>query len=75
MKAQEEMASLEPSADIDDVVEILSGLEAEDWESRICSLITGEALHVFKPTTAFGLLYVKVIIRNDCIVVSFHEEV
>ena len=58
MKAQEEMAALEPPADIDDVVEILCGLEAEDWECRIFSLRTGEAMHVFKPNTAFGPLYV-----------------
>lgn len=32
-------------------------------------------MYVFKPTTAFGLLFVKVVIRTDCIVVSFHEEV
>jgi len=32
-------------------------------------------MYVFKPMTVFGPLYVKVVLRNDCVVVSFHEEV
>ena len=75
LKAQNEMAALEPPADIDDVGEILGGLTAADWACRLFSATTGEPMHVFKPMTAFGLLYVKVIVRGDCVVVSFHEEV
>ena len=75
LKAQLEMSALEPPADIDDLVEVLCGLTAEDWTRRLLSRVTGEAMHVFKPSTPFGLLYVKVVIRNDCVVVSFHEEV
>jgi hypothetical protein len=73
-KAQEEMAALDPAADIDDVLEVLVALAPEDWVCRLISHVTSEALHVFKPMTPFGLLYVKVIVRKDCIVVSFHEE-
>lgn len=75
LKAHQEMAALEPPADIDDVVEVLTGLKPGDWVSRIVSHVTGEAMYVFKPMTMFGLLYLKVVTRADCIVVSFHEEV
>jgi hypothetical protein len=76
LKALNEAAALEPPADIDDVLEVLSDLTAADWRCRIHSVTTGEPMQIFKPLTdAFGLLYVKVIVRRDCVVVSFHEEV
>lgn len=75
LKAFNEMAALEPAADIDDVVETLERLELDDWAGRLTSRFTGEPMYVFKPFTPFGLLYLKVVIRTDCIVVSFHEEV
>ena len=28
----------------------------------------------FKPQVAETILYVKVILRNDCVVISFHED-
>jgi hypothetical protein len=31
-------------------------------------------MYLFKPSLAAVVLYVKVILRNDCIVVSFHED-
>jgi hypothetical protein len=34
----------------------------------------GEWLYVFKPELAGTVLYVKLIVRLDCIVVSFHED-
>lgn len=74
-KAQDEMASLIPPADVDDVLEVLSCLSPAEWVSRLLSHRTGEPMYVFKPATRFGLLYLKVVIRSDCIVVSFHEEV
>lgn len=74
-KAQQEMGALEPPADIDDLVDVLNDLRSEDWHQRLTSQVTGEAMHVFKPTTIFGLLYVKVVVRDNCVVVSFHEEV
>ena len=29
---------------------------------------------VFKPTVAETVVYVKIILRDDCVVISFHEE-
>jgi hypothetical protein len=31
-------------------------------------------MYLFKPTLAVARVYVKVILRGDCIVVSFHED-
>jgi len=69
------MGALEPPADIDDVVQVLLELRGPDWCQRLTSEVTGEAMHVFKPITVFGPLYVKVVVRGNCVVVSFHEEV
>ena len=33
-----------------------------------------EWMYVFSPSLAGVILYVKVIVRDDCIVVSFHED-
>ena len=34
----------------------------------------GEWMYVFKPALGDKLLYVKIILRSDCVVVSFHED-
>jgi hypothetical protein len=31
-------------------------------------------MYVFKPRVAGTSLYVKLILRSDCVIVSFHEE-
>ena len=31
-------------------------------------------MYVFKPSVGGTVLYVKVIVRGDCIVISFHED-
>ena len=38
------------------------------------SAISGEWMYVFKPTVTGTRLYVKLILRGDCIIISFHEE-
>jgi hypothetical protein len=35
---------------------------------------TGEWMYLFKPLLAETALYVKVILRNECVVISFHED-
>ena len=55
-------------------VEILVGLAAADSAGRLLSARTGEWMYVFKPRVAEMLVYVKLVLRADCIVVSFHEE-
>jgi hypothetical protein len=31
-------------------------------------------MYVFKPVIGGDVVYVKLILRNDCIIVSFHED-
>jgi hypothetical protein len=41
---------------------------------RLVSEKTGEWMYVFKPSVAEVVVYVKVVVRADCVVISFHEE-
>jgi hypothetical protein len=44
--------------------------------ARLCRTLgatTGEWMYLFKPLLGGAVLYVKVVRRSDCIVVSFHE--
>ena len=45
-----------------------------DSAGRIRSSVSGEWLYVFKPTIAETVLYVKVVLRSDCVVASFHRD-
>lgn len=67
----------EPSAidlDADDALDVLEHLTSRDADSRLRSQLTDEWMYVFKPQVGELLVYVKVIVRDDCIVVSFHED-
>ena len=35
---------------------------------------TGEWMYVFRPSVGGVIVYVKVVLRADCVVISFHEE-
>ena len=74
LKARRELASLGAGLDEDDACDGLAKLAAEDSAGRLLSEVTGEWMYLFKPTLADVRLYVKVILRSDCIVVSFHED-
>ena len=58
----------------EDVREVLGYLTAEDAAGRLASRTTGEWMYVFKPDVAGQIIYVKVVLRNNCLVVSFHED-
>jgi hypothetical protein len=73
-KALYELAALELGIDQDDVLHLLQHLEAEECFERLRSAITNEWICVFKPTVASTVLYIKVAIRQGCIVVSLHED-
>lgn len=68
------MQPLELSIDQDDVLLMLQHLESSDCSGRLRSSITNEWLYVFKPKVAATVLYLKVAIRQNCIVVSLHED-
>ncbi len=73
-KALYELAGLELGIDQEDVLRLLRELEAGDCVGRLRSSLTTEWLYVFKPRVAATVLYLKVAIRHDCIVVSLHED-
>lgn len=73
-KALYELAVLEVGIDQDDVLLLLQHLEPSDCSGRLRSSITNEWLYVFKPKVAATVLYLKVAIRQNCIVVSVHED-
>jgi hypothetical protein len=74
LKALRELASLEPGLDQEDACEVLAELTAEDSAGRVASAATGEWMYLFKPQVSGTILYVKLILRNNCVVVSFHED-
>ena len=74
LKARRELAALEFGLDQQDACDVLSKLTAEESAGRLESLVTGERMYLFKPSLAGAVLYVKVVLRSGCIVVSFHED-
>jgi hypothetical protein len=74
LKARRELASLDIGLDEEDACDILASLKAEDSDGRLESAATGEWMYLFKPQLAGTVLYVKLVLRNDCVVVSFHED-
>ena len=73
-KAEDELSVLGGGLEVQDALQILAGLVSNDCHARHRSATTGEWLYVFKPVAGGSLLYVKVVLRTDCIVVSFHED-
>lgn len=58
----------------DDVVDALMRLRTQDFHQRLRSIHTDEWLYVFKPCVAGFVLYVKLILRSHCVLISFHED-
>jgi Motility quorum-sensing regulator, toxin of MqsA len=71
-EALQELAPL--GLDEGDACNVLPNLAAGDFVERLVSKRTGEWMYVFKPTVGGAVVYVKVILHNDCVVISFHEE-
>lgn len=73
-KALHELTALDAGLDPDDCCEILGKLRDRDSAGRIRSVTSGEWLYVFKPTVVGLRLYLKLAVRGQCIVISFHED-
>ena len=73
-KAEREIASLAMGLDPEDVRDVLLSLEPRDSAGKKLARTTGEWLYIFKPHLGDELLYVKLILRAECIIVSFHED-
>ena len=75
LKSLRELAELELGLDEMDAVAILVRLKAGDSAGRLRSDATAEWLYVFMPRFGGEKLYVKLLVRTECIVISFHEQV
>jgi hypothetical protein len=74
LKARRELAGLESGLDEEDACDILAKLTTADSAGRLKSAATGEWMYLFKPRLSGLVLYVKLVIRGNCIVISFHED-
>src|SRR5262249_24714560 len=74
LKARQELANLGAGLDEGDACDALTHLSAGDFVGRRKSESTGEWLYVFKPEMSAMTVYIKLILRSDCIVVSFHQD-
>jgi len=74
LKAVQELGRLGMGLDEDDACDVLASLTRTDLVGRLVSEKTGEWMYVFKPSVAGVVVYVKVIVGADCVVISFHEE-
>jgi hypothetical protein len=74
LKALREMAALSSGLDAQDAYDVLAALTADDFAERLESEATGEWMFVFKPVVAGTVVYLKLVVRIACVVVSFHED-
>jgi riboflavin synthase len=74
LNAIRELAALGAGLDAQDGCDIVAGLTADDFAQRFESNTTGEWMYVFKPSVAGTIVYLKLILRAECLVVSFHED-
>ena len=58
----------------EDVRDVIAALGLGDSAGRLISEATGEWMYLFKPDVGGQTLYVKLVVREDCVVVSFHED-
>lgn len=73
-KARGELAQLGLGLDQVDALDVLANLKASDYIAREISERTGEWMYVFMPEVAGMALYLKLILRGECVVISFHEQ-
>ena len=74
MKALRELAELGMGLDEEDACDVLERLNASEFAERVRSKKTGEWMYVFKPEVGTVPVYLKLVLRAECVVISFHEE-
>ncbi len=72
LKSLRELAALD--LDAEDACDVLAKLTVEHSAGRVASAATGEWMYLFKLRVSETILYVKLILRDKCVVVSFHED-
>ena len=73
-KALLELEATGLSIDDGDAHDVLASLTPNDAAERIRSSVSGESLYVFRPMVAGVPLYIKLALRQTCVVISFHPE-
>src|SRR3989344_7133407 len=73
-KAYRELYNLELELDENDVYALLQDLRPHEFKHRERSKITEEWLYVFKIEIFGVIIYLKLILRKKCIIISFHED-
>ncbi len=71
-KALEELYRLDLGLDESDAADILASLSPSEVVGRMRSSRGGEWMYVLEPGVGAIPLYVKVILRDECVVISFH---
>jgi hypothetical protein len=71
-KARRELAELRLAKA--DACEVISDLTPQHFVGRLVSEHTDEWLYVFRIEIVELQVYAKLILRDECVVVSFHEE-
>ena len=74
LKVARELALLGAGLDAQDACDVLAALRADDFAKRFESEHTSEWMYVFKPRVAGTVVYLKLVLRAECLVVSFHED-
>ncbi len=73
-KAAFELAQLGLGLNQDDVREARREFRAAEFIGRMASRLTGEWMYMFGFAIAEIPIYTKLILRRECVVVSFHED-
>lgn len=73
-KALRELEALDLGLNEHDGADVVLGLTVRECGGRVFSPETAEWLYVFRPSIAGSGLYVKLVLRAYCVVISFHEE-
>lgn len=63
-----------PKLSHEDGEDIIAGLGRQDFHRRLRSHVLAEPLWVFRPEVNDEVLWVKLALRADCIIVSFHRD-
>lgn len=59
--------------DEEDARDVLVNLDASEFAERVRSKRTREWMYVFNPEVGGLRIYLKVILRAECVLISFHE--
>ncbi len=71
-KAESEARSID--MELRDVIDVLAALQTSDFAERLVAQDDGDWMYVFVLEIVGTTVYVKVVLRTKCIVVSFHED-